>query len=378
MIDQVAEKIARRVILGILLGGLLVLSYAVLQPFIVPVAWAGIITYATWPLHRQLRARMRRYPTLAALIMTLLLTAALVLPALWLASLLRTEVGTAISTVTGAIQAGTLALPDFIRNLPWAGDALQRLLEQLTGDPEKFGVQMTEWVRQGLEQAVALIGDVGRNAAKLGFALITVFFLYRDGDKLLRQVQKVLRRFLGERVDGYLIAVGSMTKAVVWGLVATALAQGVVAGLGYWWAGVSAPILLSAVTALIAMIPFGTPFAWGSIGIWLLISGDTVGGIGLLLWGALVVSWVDNLVRPLVISNATRIPFVLVMFGVLGGLAAFGLVGLFLGPVVLAVLMAVWREWMEESELLRVERVAESSARSSSAPQGSAERDGKH
>jgi predicted PurR-regulated permease PerM len=378
MIDQVAEKIARRAILGILLGGLLVLSYAVLHPFIVPVAWAGIIAYATWPLYRRLRARMRRYPTLAALLMTLMLTAALVLPALWLASLLRTELGTAISTVTGAIRAGTLALPDFIRNLPWAGDALQRLLEQLTGDPENFGTQMNAWVRQGLDQAVALIGDVGRNAAKLGFALITVFFLYRDGDKLLRQVQKVLRRFLGERVDGYLTAVGSMTRAVVWGLVATALAQGVVAGLGYWWAGVAAPILLSAVTALIAMIPFGTPFAWGSIGIWLLISGDTVGGVGLLLWGALVVSWVDNLVRPLVISNATRIPFVLVMFGVLGGLAAFGLVGLFLGPVVLAVLMAVWREWMEESELLRAERVAESSARASSAAERSAERNGEH
>ena len=378
MIDQVAEKIARRVILGILLGGLLVLSYAVLHPFIVPVAWAGIIAYATWPLYRRLRARMRRYPTLAALLMTLMLTAALVLPALWLASLLRTELGTAISTVTGAIRAGTLALPDFIRNLPWAGDALQRLLEQLTGDPENFGTQMNAWVRQGLDQAVALIGDVGRNAAKLGFALITVFFLYRDGDKLLRQVQKVLRRFLGERVDGYLTAVGSMTKAVVWGLVATALAQGVVAGLGYWWAGVAAPILLSAVTALIAMIPFGTPFAWGSIGIWLLISGDTVGGVGLLLWGALVVSWVDNLVRPLVISNATRIPFVLVMFGVLGGLAAFGLVGLFLGPVVLAVLMAVWREWMEESELLRAGLVAESRARSSSAAERSAERKGEH
>ncbi len=378
MIDQVAEKIARRAILGILLGGLLVLSYAVLQPFIVPVAWAGIIAYATWPLYRRLRASMRRYPTLAALLMTLMLTAALVLPALWLASLLRTELGTAISTVTGAIRAGTLALPDFIRNLPWAGDALQRLLEQLTGDPENFGTQMNTWVRQGLDQAVALIGDVGRNAAKLGFALITVFFFYRDGDKVLRQVQKVLRRFLGERVDGYLVAVGSMTKAVVWGLVATALAQGVVAGLGYWWAGVAAPILLSAVTALIAMIPFGTPFAWGSIGIWLLISGDTVGGIGLLLWGALVVSWVDNLVRPLVISNATRIPFVLVMFGVLGGLAAFGLVGLFLGPVVLAVLMAVWREWMEESELLRAGLVAESRARSSSAAERSAERKGEH
>ena len=351
MIDQVAEKVARRVIVGFLLGGLLVLSYAVLQPFIVPVAWAVIIAYATWPLYHRLRQRLSRYPTLAASMMTLLLTAAFVLPALWLATLLRSEIGVAIAAVTTELRQGTLALPDFIRNLPWIGDDLQRMLDELTGDPETFRVQMNEWVRQGAELAVALIGDVGRNAAKLGFALITVFFLYRDGERVLQQVHRVLHRFLGERVNDYLAAVGSMTKAVVWGLVATALAQGFVAGLGYWWAGVAAPVLLGAITALIAMIPFGTPFAWGTIGVWLLVSGNTAEGIGLLLWGALVVSWVDNLVRPLVISNATRIPFLLVMFGVLGGLAAFGLVGLFLGPVVLAVLMAVWREWIEESDL---------------------------
>ena len=363
MTDLVAEKIVRRIILAVLLGGLMVLGYAVLQPFIVPVVWAGIIAYATWPLYRRLRGRMARYPTFAAIIMTLLLTAALVLPALWVGSLLRNEVGIAISAITSEIHQGTLALPDFIRTLPWVGDALQRLLEQLTGDPEAFRLRMIEWVRQGSDQALALIGDVGRNAAKLGFALITVFVFYRDGEQVLRQVQQVLHRFMGERVDGYLTAVGTMTKAVVWGLVATALAQGVVAGLGYWWAGVAAPILLGALTALIAMIPFGTPFAWGSVGIWLLISGNTFAGIGLLLWGALVVSSVDNLVRPLVISSATRIPFLLVMFGVLGGLAAFGLVGLFLGPVVLAVLMAVWREWMEESELLRAEVAAASDPR---------------
>lgn len=93
------------------------------------------------------------------------------------------------------------------------------------------------------------------------------------------------------------------------------------------------------------MIPFGTPFTWGSVGVWLLLSGHTVSGIGLLLWGTLVVSWVDNLVRPPVISSATRIPFLLVMFGMIGGLAAFGLVGLFLG---LAVLVAVGREWVDE------------------------------
>jgi predicted PurR-regulated permease PerM len=351
MIDDVAEKIVRRVILGFLLGGLLLLSYAVLHLFIVPVAWAIIIAYATWPLYRRLRARLWRYPALAAFLMTLMLTAAIVLPALWMGMLLRTELGTAIGALTAQIRQGSFTLPDFIRALPGIGDYLQGLLNELTGDPEAFKAQLIDWLRQGSDQAVGLIGDVGRNAAKLGFALITVFFLYRDGERVLAQVHAVLRRFLGERVDGYLKAVGGMTKAVVWGLVATALAQGIVAGLGYWWAGLSAPVLLGAVTAMVAMIPFGTPVAWGSLGIWLLVIGNTVEGIGLLLWGALVVSWVDNLIRPLVISSATRIPFLLVMFGVLGGLAAFGLVGLFLGPVVLAVLMAVWREWIEESDL---------------------------
>lgn len=351
MIEQVADKIARRAILGFLLGGLLLLGYAVLHLFIVPVAWAIIIAYATWPVYRQLRARMRRRPTLSALLMTLLLSTAFILPALWMGMLLRTEVGVAIATVTTHLKEGSLALPDFVRSLPWLGDTLQASIDELAGDPDAFKTQLTEWVRQGSDQLVALIGDVGRNAAKLGFALITVFFLYRDGNRVLTQVEAVLHRFLGARVDAYLAAVGVMTKAVVWGLIATALGQGIVAGLGYWWAGLPAPVLLGAVTAIVAMIPFGTPFAWGSLGIWLLMSGDTASGIGLLLWGTLVVSWVDNLIRPLVISNATRIPFLLVMFGVLGGLAAFGLIGLFLGPVVLAVLMAVWREWLEESDL---------------------------
>ena len=351
MIDQFAEKIVRRVILGFLLGGLLVLSYAVLHLFIVPVAWAVIIAFATWPLYRPLRKRFRRHTTLSALIMTLLLSAAFVLPALWLALLFRSEIGIAFAAATARIAEGPLALPEFIRALPWAGEWLQEQIDLIAGDPESLRTQITAWLRLGADQLVALVGDVGRNAAKLGFALITVFFLYRDGEQVLHQVHRVLHRFLGARVNDYLAAVGGMTKAVVWGLIATALAQGFAAGLGYWWADMQAPVLLGTLTALIAMIPFGAPFVWGSIGVWLLASGDMVGGVGLLLWGSLVVSWVDNLVRPLVISNATRIPFLLVMFGVLGGLAAFGLVGLFIGPVILAVLMAVWREWIEEARL---------------------------
>jgi predicted PurR-regulated permease PerM len=118
------------------------------------------------------------------------------------------------------------------------------------------------------------------------------------------------------------------------------------AGLGYAVAGAPSPILLTLMTLLIALIPFGTPFAWGGVAIWMLAKGQTVPAIGLILWGVFVVSWIDNIIRPMVISGATKVPFLLIMFGVLGGLGAFGMVGLFIGPVILAVLLAVWREWL--------------------------------
>jgi predicted PurR-regulated permease PerM len=340
MKENLTEIILNRLVLGILLGGLLLLTWNVVQPFVVPVVWAIILAYSTWPIVERMRRVFGGRRTLAAIAMTLLLSAAFVLPALWLVLMLRGELARAYSAIVSLLADGPLRLPDFVIAIPWVGEWLQQWLDQIARDPGRVRAQLPHWVEARADELLRLVGGIGRNAAKLGFALVTVFFLYRDGEHVLSQAQHVLRRFLGRRVDAYLLAVGAMTKAVVWGLVATALGQGVVAGVGYWWFGIE---------ALVAMIPFGTPFVWGGVGAWLLASGRWFDGIGLLLWGTLVVSWVDNLVRPLVISNATRIPFLLVMFGVLGGLAAFGLVGLFVGPVILAVVMAVWREWIEES-----------------------------
>ncbi len=348
MNDIIAVTLTRRIILGLLLGGLVILSYAVLYLFLVPVAWAGILTYATWPLYARLRRSLRGQAAISALIMTLLLSAAFVLPLLWLIALLGDELAVAYAAVAAYLAQGPRPLPEFIAHIPWLGERLQELLNQFAGDPAAVPLQIGQWVEQRTDDLLNLLGGVGRNAAKLGFALIAVFFLYRDGEILLDQVQRVLHRFIGARVDVYLVAIGDTTRAVVYGLVLAALAQGALAGLGYWVAGVQAPALLSALTVLIALIPFGAPFVWGPIGVWLLLNGKVAAGVGLLLWGILVVSWIDNLVRPLVISSATRIPILLVLFGVLGGLAAFGLVGLFLGPVIVAVLRAVWGEWLEE------------------------------
>lgn len=349
-----SRSLSNRVVLGILLGGLLLLVYAVMRPFLAPIAWALILAYVTWPLAVRLRRLVRGRNTLAALLMTILLTTAFVLPLLWVGLLLRSELSSFYTNAASLLAKGGFRLPDVVADLPLVGAWLQQLLDEIARDPAAIRGQIAGWVEARAAESLNIVGGLGRNAAKLGFALITVFFLYRDGERVLAQAQLVLHRFLGERVDPYLSAVGTMTMAVVWGLLLTAIAQGFVAGLGYWWFDLQAPVLLGAVTAAVALIPFGTPFVWGAIGLWLLAHGDMFNGIGLLLYGTFVVSWVDNLVRPLVISNATRIPFLLVMFGVLGGLAAFGLVGLFLGPVILAVLMAVWREWIEESRAERI------------------------
>ena len=350
MTEPSATILTRRIILTLLLGALVALSYAVMRFFLSPIAWAVILAFLTWPVYRRLRGTLRAGDTGSALVMTLLLVAAVILPVFWLMVLLRSEVAGAYAALVHLVGRGPYALPDWLAQLPWLGDWLGQLLEQWGRDPGALRAQIASWMEARTGEILNILGDVGRNAGKLALALFTVFFLYRDGDSLARQGRRVLRRFLGKRVEGYIAAAGAMTKAVVWGLVATALAQGALAGVGYWWAGLDGPVLLGAVTALVAMLPFGAPFVWGSIGAWLLVSGELTAGLGLLLWGALVVSWIDNLIRPLVISSATRIPFLLVLFGVLGGLAAFGLIGLFLGPVILAVLVAVWREWLDEAD----------------------------
>lgn len=346
--ERDAVAVPRRVILTLLLGGLFVLGYLVLSWFIVPVVWAAILAYVTWPVYARLRRLLRGHAMASALVMTLLLTAAFVLPLLWLIFLLQGEFVLAYQAAAAYLAEGPHRLPDFVLRLPWIGERLQELVDRFAADPTAMRAQLATWAQQWLGQLGNLIGGVAQNALKLGFALLAVIFVYRDGDSLLDQVRRVLRHFLGGRVDGYITAVGVTTKAVLYGLVLTALAQGLLAGLGYWAAGVRAPVLFGAFTALVALMPFGTPFVWGSLGAWLLFSGNTLAGVGLLLWGTLVVSWVDNLIRPLVISSATHIPFLLVMFGVIGGLAAFGLIGMFLGPVIVAVLLALWREWLED------------------------------
>ncbi len=343
---SISKETIRLIILGAFVALLGTAVAVVLAPFVVSMLWAGILAFASWPLYVRLLRVTGGRAGLTALLMTLLMAAVVVVPTLWLLLLLRADASVLADHLAGEMAAGRLRPPDFVASLPLGGPELAAWFQAMLAEPLRWKTELKALIGKLDTEAWALVGGVGKNLVKLGFSLFTLFFVYLNGLSLLAQARKVLTRLLGDRAEVYVAAVGNTTRAVVYGIVLTALVQGLVAGLGYWVAGLPAPATLAAVTVLIALVPFGTPLVWGSAGLWLLFTGQTAEGIGLLLWGVLVVSWVDNIVRPMLLSRASHVPFILALFGVLGGLAAFGMVGLFLGPVILAVALAVWREWL--------------------------------
>ena len=347
MEDLTRQTWMRRLIVAALLVGLLLLAFTVLQPFIVPVIWAVILAYVTWPAHERLVRLFggRRGP--AALLMTIVLALMIILPIVWLVLLLQNEVLDAYRQIKGLLSRG-IRLPEMVLNLPLVGDWLRDWLARIAANPDELMIEIRGFLDRSSGEFGGFVGGVGRNVIKLVIAMLSLYFMFRDGHVLAAQSIRGLHQFLGSRVDHYLVAIGDTVKAVVYGLLLAALAQGTLAGVGYWFAGLDAPVFLAALTFLVALIPFVVPFMWGGASLWLLVNGETGAALGLFVWGVTAVSWIDNIVRPLVISGATQIPFLLVMFGVLGGLTAFGLVGLFIGPVILAVLIAVWREWLAE------------------------------
>jgi predicted PurR-regulated permease PerM len=346
--DFVSAPWLRRLITVVLLAILVILGFQILDPFIVPIVWAAILGYVSWPAYQWLVRLFGGRTMLAALAMTVVMTAAVIVPLAWLIIILRVEVVHAYQQLQALLLNGA-QMPPALLKLPWIGDLLSDLSAKMAQDPGALNVQLHEWAERSFSLIAHILGGVSRNAIKLFFAVLSLFFVYRDGQRFATQFAHVLEQVLGPRVHNYLQAIGPTVKAVVYGLVLAAVAQGTLAGVGYWAAGVGPSVFLAVLTTVCGLLPFAVPLLWGSIGFWLVATGHTAAGVGLLVWGTIVVSWIDNIVRPFVISRETRIPFLLVMFGVIGGVAAFGLVGLFIGPVILAILIAIWREWLLES-----------------------------
>lgn len=342
------ELVIQRLLAISLLVALFILCFQVIQFFIVPALWAAILAYVTFPIYKFFNEKAHLSSGFSAAIMTITISLIIGVPLVVGVFILQQEALSLYGSLIYRVKVGYLDVPESIKDLPIIGQQIRDVLWSINKNPEGALEAFRTWIQSHLYYGKLALDVVFSVLAKLGMALMTLFFFYRDGTSLVKQIRQALRNIIGNRIDGYIDSVGTTTRAVVYGIGLTALAQALLAGMGYYVAGAPSPTLLTIVTFTIALIPFGTPFAWGAVSIWLLSQGQTAEGIGLALWGVLVISWVDNLIRPIVISGATKIPFIIIFIGVLGGLTAFGFVGLFIGPVVLAIGLAVWREWISQ------------------------------
>ena len=324
---------------------LIIGSYLVLQPFVSALLWAALLCYATWPLFTHLNTRLKQRRNTAAALLCLALSAIVIVPLVFVALSLAENVSKLNSMLHTLLAQGLPMPPDWVRGLPLVGEKLNTLWLSAVYDTaslfeplQRNLPEMSKWL---LGRGVAL----GNGVLQMSLAMFILFFLYRDGEALALRLNNALERIGGEHARNLLTLAGSTVKGVVHGILGTAIAQGFLAGIGFLMAGVPGALLLGLITFFLSVVPLGPPLVWLPAAAWLYYQGEVGWAIFLVIWGVAVVSSIDNFLKPYLISQGAAMPFVLVLLGVLGGLAAFGLVGVFLGPTLLAVGYSIIRDW---------------------------------
>jgi len=321
-------------------------AWLTLGPFLEAGFWAGVLALVTWPLYLRLRAALGKNATWSALAMTGLLTLLLLIPVTVLGLVLTQQALLVAHRAEAWNFAQVLNIPA-LGTLPWIGPYLQTWVQDLDLPQVVAGIQAQSGT------LLKLLTGVGQGVAQalltLGLTLFTVFFFYRSGDELVAQGYRGLARWGGEEVTSLLEPLAAIIRAVVLGVVVTALAQGLLAGIGFAVVGLGGSLILGLMVVLVALVQLPTALIWLPCAVWLLSQGQLLSGALLFAWGLGVVSTIDNFLKPIFISQGTGLPFLLVCLGILGGLLAFGTPGLVLGPALLALLQILWQRWSSAS-----------------------------
>jgi predicted PurR-regulated permease PerM len=344
MIDR--ERFDRRVgaiaLLALVVGCLLVL-----RPFVSSVLWALVMTYSTWPVYLRVRRLLGGRANAAALTMTLLLAVVLLAPVTVLGVSLGESIAPIVAGVRRIAEQGLPDPPQWVAGLPLIGSSLDAYLREIAHDSGRLVSELARlldplklWLLSGGLK-------LGGGLLFLVLSVVVAFFFYRDGDAVSRGLDSALTRIAGERAARLKQIAADTITSVVYGILGTGLAQATMAALGLWIAGVPGAILWAMLTFFFSLIPVGPPVVWISATAWL-VSQDQIGwAVFMALWGFFGISGIDNVVKPYLISRGSRLPFILTLFGVLGGALAFGVVGVFLGPTLLAVGFRLLQEWIE-------------------------------
>lgn len=322
--------------------------YLIVRPFLEALIWAAILVLSTWPVKRWLSGFFPRHPTFVASVMTLLITLVIVAAIVPLAIKIGSEVERFVQDLSENLSHTSPQIPDGIRKLPWVGRYLQPWLETMLHKKDHFIVLLSEYRSFLFEFATRAAQGVVGVIIKFVLCLCAAFFMFLHGESASEQLTRALFRLGGDRCIRLLEAIRATVRAGVYGVLVTAFAQGVLAGIGYVAAGAPVPLLLGFATMIFSLIPFGTPLVYVPASLFLIFSESSwIPGALLLAWGIGVVSMADNILRPLFISQATEMPVLLVFMGVIGGVLGFGFLGLFIGPALFAVALVLWHEWIE-------------------------------
>lgn len=322
--------------------------------FLVPVLAALVIAFASWPLYRRLLDRIGGNTTLGATFALLFILAFLIVP-----------IGIAISYaveeirqwITWAVEANTTGAPPpaWILALPRVGEWLGSKWTEHIGQPGAIGelIQIVSGANIGnIYRAVIAAGDgLFHLLLTLLFMLIALFFVYRDGANFARQLDLLGERILPNRWERISRVVPATISSTVTGMTLIAIGEGIVLGIAYWLAGVPSPVTLGVITGVMALIPGGAPLSFTLVSIYLVASGAMIEGVGLFIWGSVELFIVDKTVRPRLVGGPIKLPFLPTFFGLVGGVKTMGFLGLFIGPVLMALLVSIWREWIREVEL---------------------------
>ncbi|WP_120996327.1 AI-2E family transporter [Stutzerimonas urumqiensis] len=335
-----------RLLVQILLLALLGASLWVLAPFASALFWAAVLSFASWPLMRWLTCAFKGNETLAAGVLTCGWMVLVAIPLVWLGLNVADHVRSATVFLRGVQVEGLPPAPVWLNELPLVGPRLVNAWETLDEQGTAFFASIRPYLGEVGNWLLVRSARIGGGMLELALSLVLVFFFYRDGPRLAAFVHSLLHRLIDERADHYLALVAATVQRVVNGVIGTAAAQGVLALIGFSIAGVPGALILGLLTFVLSLIPMGPPLVWVPATAWLVWQGDFGYAIFMGIWGVFVISGVDNVLKPYLISRGGNLPLVVVLLGVFGGIFAFGFMGLFLGPTLLAVAYSLLGDWV--------------------------------
>lgn len=330
----------------ILMFSLLGACLWVLAPFWSALFWAAVLAFASWPVMRLLTKVLKGRATVAALILTSGWVLLVAIPLAGLVLNLANQVHH-IEVFARALQNNGLpAPPSWIATVPMIGDWLNNAWLNIDQQGAALFASIRPYLGALANWLLARSAQIGGGLLEVILSLILVFFFYRDGPKLATIFEQALKRLIGVRATHYRELIAGTVQRVVNGVIGTAAAQAILALIGFMIAGVPGAAVLAILTFCLSLIPLGPPLLWLPVSIWLIYEAEYGLAIFMLLWGTFIISGVDNFLKPYLISRGGNLPLIVVLLGVFGGLFAFGLIGLFLGPVLLVLGFSLIQDWM--------------------------------